>query len=238
MVPPRKPRRSPRSEGRSRPERAPRQPRVQARVRRDPAEAREVILAAAEKVLGERGPDAATLKDVARTAGVSHALVTHYFGTYGALVGETLARRLLALRNAVTQELIAAPSDEGPRTVLRRVARALMEPSTLRLVAWALLSGRVDARDFEPAKVQGLRTAADVLEARWRASSGKSAPPRGDIEFAVLATVAILHGYAFGRTAFQTALGRSPGAEADAEFVDRVADMIDAYLHRPRVSPR
>jgi len=63
------------------------------RVRRDPEEARSVILDAAERVFAEKGPDAAGLKDVAAMAGVSHALVSHYFGSYDALVEETLARR-------------------------------------------------------------------------------------------------------------------------------------------------
>ena len=42
---------------------------------------RQIEVKAAE-VLAELGPDRAGLKDVARRAGVSHGLVTHYFGPF------------------------------------------------------------------------------------------------------------------------------------------------------------
>ena len=63
------------------------------RVRRSPDEARTLILDAADRVFAKKLPDAVGLKDVAREAGVSHALVTHYFGTYDGLVEATLERR-------------------------------------------------------------------------------------------------------------------------------------------------
>ena len=46
------------------------------RVRRSPEEARTVILDAADRVFGAHLPDAVGLKEIAREAGVSHALVT------------------------------------------------------------------------------------------------------------------------------------------------------------------
>jgi AcrR family transcriptional regulator len=218
---PRRPRRGPtRGEGTGEPR----------RTRRNPAEAREIILSAAERVLSERGPDAATLKDIAREAGVSHALVTHYFGTYGALVEETMARRVVALRSALTQELLTAPTSAGPRAVLRRLAKALMDPANMRLVAWALLSGRVGSADFFPARAQGLRALVDTLEARWRESLGTIR--RSEVEFVVMSVVAMLHGYAFGRTALLGALGRNASEAADEEFIEHVADMVEAYLAR------
>ncbi len=60
------------------------------RTRRSPEEARAVILRAAESLLADRGPDGVGLKDVAVRAGVSHALVTHYFGTIDALIDAAL----------------------------------------------------------------------------------------------------------------------------------------------------
>ena len=69
------------------------------RARRSPEEARALILEAAERVFATHLPDVVGLKDVAREAGVSHALVTHYFGTYSALVEATLERRFFKLRD-------------------------------------------------------------------------------------------------------------------------------------------
>jgi AcrR family transcriptional regulator len=197
------------------------------RVRRDPAEARELILSAAERVFAAVGPDVAGLAAVAEEAGVSHALVTHYFGTYGNLVEETFARRVLALREAVTRELLAADS-VSPRVLLRAIARALMEPASMRLVSWALVSGRAAASDFVVARLQGLRMISDALEARLVQFHREVDRPR--IEFVVLLTVTTLHGYAFGRAALQNALGHEPSAAADEDFIDRLAELVEGYL--------
>ena len=62
------------------------------RVRRSPEEARTLILDAADAVFREHLPDAVGLKEVAKAAGVSHALVTHYFGTYANLVEAALEK--------------------------------------------------------------------------------------------------------------------------------------------------
>src|SRR5690349_10474032 len=69
------------------------------RRRRDPETARAEILDAAERVLSTRPPDQVGLKDVAEVAGVSHGLVSHYFGTYAELVEEVLVRRHRAIRH-------------------------------------------------------------------------------------------------------------------------------------------
>src|ERR1700733_1325987 len=71
------------------------------RVRRDPEAARELILAAAEHLFANQSPDVVGLKDVARVAGVSHALVSHYFGTYDRLVDAVLERRAALTRAGV-----------------------------------------------------------------------------------------------------------------------------------------
>jgi len=205
------------------------------RLRRTPAEARETILTAAERVLASRGPDAATLKDVAREAGVSHALVTHYFGTYAALVEETMARRVLALRSTITKEVLAGGEPLSVHGVLRSLGRAFLEPANMRLIAWALLSGRMQSADFFPARIQGLRMMVDVLEARIATEVGAPVP-RADVEFLVTASIAALHGYAFGRGALAGALGKVPSADADEEFITRLGDMIELYV-RGRAPP-
>ena len=70
------------------------------RIRRTPKAARALILEAASGVLADLGPDRAGLKEVAAAAGVSHALVTHYFGTFSALVEEVLEVPLTHLQDA------------------------------------------------------------------------------------------------------------------------------------------
>src|SRR4051812_23554771 len=83
---------------------------VAKRVRRTPEEARERILEAAERVFATHLPDVVGLKDVAREAGVSHALVTHYFGTYAALVEATLERRFDKVRDELIPVIVGLVS--------------------------------------------------------------------------------------------------------------------------------
>src|SRR5215831_17843906 len=70
------------------------------RRRRSADEAREEAVAAARKLLIERGPYAVTLKAVADELGVSHTNILHHFGTAGELQSE--------LMSAMVQDLEAA----------------------------------------------------------------------------------------------------------------------------------
>src|SRR5215813_12722092 len=79
--------------------------RVVARRRRPPELARQEILDAAERVFAGFQPDQVGLKEVAREAGVSHALITHYFGTYAGLIDAALERRTRATRESILARL-------------------------------------------------------------------------------------------------------------------------------------
>jgi AcrR family transcriptional regulator len=202
------------------------------RTRRDPEEARGLILEAAERLFGERGPDAVGLKDVARAAGVSHALVSHYFGTYTALVDAVLERRAEAIRARV-MALLAEPSVEmRPAVLLDRLWDAMASPAAVRLTAWALLSGRADSAEFFPRRVQGMRLIADALEARGAGGARGAPRSRDDIEFLVALSFVITLGYALGRTAARASLGKRANAEGDADFRARVIELFELYLGR------
>jgi AcrR family transcriptional regulator len=226
-------------------------PAPPARTRRDPEAARALILGAAEHLIGARGPDAVGLKDVAGEAGVSHALVSHYFGTYTALVDAVLERRAEQLRNRVIA-LLGEPSVEmRPAMLLDRLWDVMAESTSARLTAWALLSGRADSAEFFPRRVQGMRAVADVLEARMR---GRAASARGgareasaaetsraDIEFLVTLSFVVTMGYGLGRTAVRASLGKNSGAAGnseDEEFRSRVVALFELYLARPRTKER
>ena len=67
------------------------------RVRRAPEDARANILAAAEKLLVERGPLALKLADVATQAGVANASVIHHFGSIDGLHAALMERMVSQL---------------------------------------------------------------------------------------------------------------------------------------------
>lgn len=205
------------------------------RIRRDPALARRVILDAARELLAKKGPDAIGLKDVARQAGVSHALISHYFGTFDRLVEAALKEQA----DAVERELLAriagtgtspqgAAAADGPEAWVERFFEALADPLYGRLAVWAIMSGRVDSRDFFARSDRGLRKVADAIEARAAADGVPLASNREELEFALLLTVCSAFGYLIGGSLMWESLGHQPGPERDRWFRRKVAEALVA----------
>jgi len=204
------------------------------RVRRDPEEARRLILDAAEGLFAVKSPDVVGLKEVAEAAGVSHALVSHYFGTYGGLVEATLERRMTALRAQVFEQLLEPAAEARTRVLVERLWSVASDPVTLRLGAWALLSGRLDSEEFFAGRVQGLRQVADGVERKLRSSRKLEKVAREDIEFILMAALALMYGYAITGAPSHAGLGRAASPEADLDFRERVVEMLELYLARRR----
>jgi AcrR family transcriptional regulator len=197
------------------------------RRRRTPEEAREEILQAAEPLLVQQGPDRVGLQAVARAAGVSHALVTHYFGTYEALVGEVLQRRNQLVLEEFQRRLMEAEVSLGAGELLERFFAILQQEGLTRLIAWALLSGR--AEHLPLARAQGLRVLVDALEfqaGRVAAAQGRPPPSRETLEMTLLAGVCASQWFVLAREALLPALGRTADAAADARFREVLATML------------
>jgi TetR/AcrR family transcriptional regulator, repressor for neighboring sulfatase len=205
------------------------------RIRRDPEAARALILDTAAALFADRGPDAVGIKDVARRAGISHALVTHYFGTFDALVESVLERHAAQLRQEI-QALVAGDDPLDPGALLDRVWEAAKDPTTARLMAWALLSGRSDGAQFFPRRVKGLKLVVDALEARSR-SRRLPALSRAELEDLVATAVAFTFGYALMRGALAASLGRDESDADDARLRRGFQAFIDAQLARAK-SPK
>lgn len=193
------------------------------RTRRSPEEARRLILDATLTLLARVGPDAIGLKDVAAEAGVSHALVTHYFGTFDALIEAAFADYTTRTRSDLLARL-GSLAGEGPAGWVNAAAAHLAEPVYARLALWAMLSGRAEQADFFPTRERGLERVADALVAKL-AADGRP-PEREDVEFAMLLVLSALTGYAAAGRALWGSLGRKPSQERDAGFRERLADVV------------
>jgi AcrR family transcriptional regulator len=199
---------------------------VKIRVRRTPEEARTLILDAAERVFATRLPDTVGLKEVAREADVAHSLITHYFGTYEAMVETTLERRFQIVREEMMRtigRLVGEDADAKAILAAYRagIVKAASNPATVRLVTWAILSGRAGAADFFPNRIQGLRLLVDAM-------SQRSTVPREDLEFLVISIFGIAAVSTYGSRAFAGSLGRkSISGEA---FNHRVDEMVGGFL--------
>lgn len=109
------------------------------RVRRSPEAARENILAAAEAILVEQGPQALKLADVAKAASVVHANVIHHFGSIGGVETALMERMIRQLADNV----IAVIQKEG--SYIGMGAQALFDAfeakGAARLAAWLEMTG-------------------------------------------------------------------------------------------------
>ncbi|UJR86562.1 TetR/AcrR family transcriptional regulator [Sandaracinus amylolyticus] len=200
------------------------------RRRRSPEEARRLILDAAKSLLAEHGPDAVGLKEVAKAAGVSHALVSHYFGTYDALVEAALREHMLETRAEMLQR-IADVAHAGPAEWVEMCFEQVAHPLSGRLVAWAILSGRMDSEDFFPRRDQGMRFVADAIEARVRAQLGEDrVPAREDVEFGILLVFSAALGYSVSRAVLWESLSKKPSAERDRWFREKLGELVTDAL--------
>jgi AcrR family transcriptional regulator len=205
-----------------------RRARATARRRRPPEQARQEILDAAERVFRESQPDRVGLKEVAREAGVSHALITHYFGTYAGLIEAALERRLRALREAALSRLREAGALSRPGELLGLMFDALEDPVHLRLMRWLLASERPAAATAFGLHDRGLATIAGQV-ARALDAQPSAALVR-EVELTLLTAVSAAYGYALAKHALVGALGREPSSELDVQVRDTLAVMLHAHL--------
>jgi len=135
-------------------------PKQEKRIRRSPEEARRLILDAAEKIGGAKGPAGLRLQDVAREAGVSHPTILHHFGSREGLIralnvraAEELTRSLLGRMgerggDGIAQVFAAYRGGVAERTVWLIQAGAMPEPGASPLLGEVLEAMQAMRRKF------------------------------------------------------------------------------------------
>ncbi len=204
-----------------------------ARRRRDPATARQELLDAAERVFARHQPDQVGLKDVGREAGVSHALVTHYFGTYAGLVEATLERRVRALRERMMARLRESGALARPAELLGLLFDQLEDPVHLRLMKWMVANERPGVH------LLALQEHGVQLIARQVADALTPEPPPGmiaTIELTLATAVAAAFGWALSKYAISGAIGRPVTPALQDAMRTTLAGMVRSYL-REAIGP-
>lgn len=169
------------------------------RVRRTPEAARENILAGAEALLVEQGPQAIKLADVAKAAGVVHANVIHHFGSIAGVETALMERMIRQLTDKVLAAL------DRPDAVLGVGAQALFDAfeakGAARLAAWLELTG-------EGARMTLVREVVDeIVQTRLARDSGVDRDAA--VDFILLNIILAVGVGLFGPT-LSALLGRPP----------------------------
>ena len=140
---------------------------------------RQEILDRAIEVFAERGADRTSLRAIAREVGVTHAALTHYFGSL-----EELLVAVYQESNAPAHRQEIVPDDATPVERMIASARTNREVPGLvqlysTLVASALEDGHPVARDFATARFADLRArlADAVREQQARGRLRQDADP-------------------------------------------------------------
>jgi TetR/AcrR family transcriptional regulator, repressor for neighboring sulfatase len=183
---------------------------------------------AAERVFADAHPDDVGLKDIARAAGTSHALITHYFGTYAGLVEATLERRLRLMRTKVLIRLADASALDRPEEVLAMLFDALEDPVHLRLFRW--LVGGERQTSTQLFQDRGLTAVANQVARALCPTTTPEPELVEKIEVALITAVSAAYGYALSKRGLAMSVGRQPSRKLDAEVQRTLAAMLRAYL--------
>ncbi|MGW5419184.1 TetR/AcrR family transcriptional regulator [Streptomyces sp. NPDC003943] len=200
------------------------------RRRRTPEQARAEILDAATDLIARHGPDGVGLRRVAEAAGVTHGLVTHYFGTYRALVRTVLERENERKRELVRDRLRAdgqVPYASGMTDVLFEI---LGDERYVRLWAWSNLHDwDVEKAPDSPTNLSRL---VDAIEDGIRTVlPAPEGPDRARIEMVVLLAMSGAYGYAMGRRYWLTDLGHDPDEPGrDEAYRAALSSVLAAHL--------
>jgi AcrR family transcriptional regulator len=193
-------------------------------------EARLRILDAAERRLGQVGPEGLRLQELAKELGISHPAILHHFGSRDELVQAVVERAVGALHADLIQTFAKTLSEAkvvSAEEVLHRVAETLADRGQARLMAWLILSGREP-----PALAAGvrLRQVVEGAHAFRRVRSGRADLALEDTAFVVeLCTFALLGDAVFGERVRRLE-GRASGAEPSRAFRARLGKLLVAQL--------
>jgi AcrR family transcriptional regulator len=130
---------------------------------RSAADAADPIIRAAMRAFGEHGIDACSLREVARVAGVSPALVVHHFGSKKGLIAAVDEAALLEFGAAYGSE----PKTDG-RGLLRQraeeTAQVMRErPDVCTYLGRALVEATPGSSNLFQAMIEGGRREVDLL---------------------------------------------------------------------------
>jgi TetR/AcrR family transcriptional regulator, repressor for neighboring sulfatase len=204
-------------------------PRHLRRRRRAPEVARTELLDAAERVFAKSPPDQVGLKEVAKAAGTSHGLITHYFGTYDGLVAAALIRRTTALRERVVVALADPTMLTKPDALVDMLFDVYQDPVHMRLMNHLIAAENAETTHALSLQHRGIAQVAARIADALR-PQGSTEAYRDHIALSLMLAVAAAFGYAATRPSLAGAIGKPLSPELDREVRRTLAQMVQRYI--------
>lgn len=197
------------------------------RIRRSPADARQLILEAAEAGMAAGGPAGLRLQEVAKAAGVSHPTILHHFGSREGLIQALNLKTVEHLKSELLKVMGSGPSSS--EDAIAPLFAAYRGGLAQRMV-WLMQSG---AAAMGPA---GLPTLDEMVLALQALRERMAGP---DVPIDIADTRAIVHLTtiaAFGDAILGQRLRRAPNAEDEiterTRFETWFGEMLNVYMKR------
>jgi len=190
------------------------------------------LLDAAEKLFGERGVRAATLRDITREAEANVAAVSYHFGSKEGLLQAAISRRMEPLnaeRIRLLDAVVAEGGENGPD--LRAVLRSFLKPTVALWKvhpAYVRFIGRLhgDPDDYRVESFLRLARFPELI-GRLRGAFRAALPTHDpdDLWWSMIFTVgAMIHTWAVGPK-----MEGFSGGEARLEDEDRMVDRLVTF---------
>ena len=191
--------------------------------RRDPVATRASILEAAERLFVDKGFAAASMSDIARTAGVTKSLIHHHFGSKESLWEECKKQRLSHYAHE-QREIFGVGEDET--SLLQRSVETYFRflqknPEFVRLGAWMNLEApELSTSSYPDLIARGV----EILEEEQR--NGRL---RDDVEarHMIAMFLSMCAHWFFARSGSMAPLTLGEGEEADNAYLD---DLLRVFL--------
>jgi AcrR family transcriptional regulator len=184
--------------------------------RRDAVKTRETILRAAGTLFARHGYAQVPLKDIADAAGITPALIVHYFGSKRDLFAEVVQDRMIGT---------VAPQELGKLDItgLAQITISYWQDETLRVAPYALLR----SMEFDGGELFRQEMMVRVLEAWREAITGVDAALRMRL------IAGITMGFGFFTTGGLLEPDRPPPSAEENERMARYLERIIAVCLEP-----
>jgi AcrR family transcriptional regulator len=204
-----------------------------ARRRLSAEQSRERILAAAERKLGEVGPEGLRLTDVAAELSISHPAILHHFGSREELVRAVVVRAMSRFNERLVAALegggAASQGGEAPQgreALLDMIAEFYGRAGNARLLAFLVLSRRTPRARARAESGRALERVIALAHARRVALHPEREIDFEDTRFRSQLSALSLLGDAIFGDVIRHASGDAVGAEASRAFRKRLARLL------------